>query len=79
MKKNKWIKTEQMIKALKKDSDNEHEYRHWLGGILFSTHWLLYNSNKKLIGDSTNCNDYDWYSETEYLELHAGEWWHLDV
>lgn len=57
MKKNKWIKTEQMVKALKKDSDNEHEYRHWLGGILFSTHWLLYNSNKKLIGDSTNWND----------------------
>ena len=76
---NNWIKTERMLEALKNDPNNEHEYRHWLGGILFSTHWLIYDSKKNLFGDSTNWYDFYWYTETEYLEIHSGEWWHRDV
>ena len=35
------ISTEEMVKVLAADADNEHEYRHVLGGILFSTHFRL--------------------------------------
>ena len=79
MKEKKWIKTEQMLDALKNDPNNEHEYRHWLGGILVSTHWLLYDSKRKLFGDSTDWKDYCWYTETEFLNLHSGEWWCRDA
>lgn len=44
------ISTEDMLKALVADSDNEHEYRHVLGGMLFSTHWFVYDSTKGKIG-----------------------------
>lgn len=74
-----WIKTEQMLEALKNNPNNEHEYRHWIGGILFSTHWLIYNPKKDLFGDSMNWKDYVWYTEDEYMEIHAGEWWHRDA
>ena len=63
----KWIKTEQMLEALKKDADNEQEYTHYLGGFLRSTHWLIYDSKKNQFGQSTNWFDYDWYTEEEFL------------
>lgn len=71
----KWIKTDQMLEALKKDPDNEQQYRHWLGGILFSTYWLQYSLEKKQFGVSTNWFDYDWYTESELLSIYAGHWW----
>ena len=40
------ISTEEMVKALVADADNEHEYGHVLGGILFYTHWFVYHSTK---------------------------------
>lgn len=79
MEQKNWIKTEQMLEALKNDPNNEHEYRHWIGGILFSTHWLIFDPKKALYGDSLNWKEYDWYTEEEYLEIHAGEWWHRDA
>ena len=71
----KWIKTEQMLEVLKSEPNVEQQYCHYLGGILRSTHWLEYSSTKNLYGDSTNWDDYTWYSESEFLEIHAGEWW----
>ena len=79
MEQKNWIKTEQMLEALKNDPDNEHEYRHWIGGMLFSTHWLIYDSKKALFVDSLNWNDYCWFTEEDYLKLHSGEWWHRDA
>ncbi|SFO44750.1 hypothetical protein [Prevotella sp. tf2-5] len=38
MKEKKWIKTEQMLEALKNDPDKEHEYTHYLGSCLHSIH-----------------------------------------
>ena len=52
---------------------------HWMGGILFSTHWLIFDPKKALYGESMNWKDYDWFTEDEYMEIHAGEWWHRDV
>ena len=71
----KWITTEQMLEVLKREPDVEHQYCHYLGGILRSTHWLEYSSKREQYGDSTNWLDYSWYTESEFLEVHAGEWW----
>ena len=72
----KWITTEQMIDILKNDPDSEHEYNLWLfGGFLTSTHWVVYDSKRQMIGHTRNIG-YDWYTEAEFLELYAGcKWW----
>lgn len=75
----KWIKTEQMLEALQNDPDNEQEYTFSIGGILRSTHWLIYDSEKGLIGNSTNWENYDWYTEEEFLEIYADKWWKRDA
>ena len=75
MKTNEWIKTKQMLEALKNDSDNEQEYTHFLGGILRSTHWLEYDSRKDKYGDSMDWREYDWYTEAEIIDRYAGHWW----
>ena len=75
----KWIKTKQMLEMLKGEPDVEQQYCHYLGGILRSTHWLEYSSMKKKVGDSTNWFDYTWYTESEFLEIHAGEWWMREI
>lgn len=79
MEENKWIKTEQLLEDLKKDADNEQEYTHYLGGILRTTHWLIYDSKKGLFGYSTDWNDYDWFTEAEFLQIYAVHWWHRDA
>lgn len=79
MEEKKWITTELMLEELKKDQDNEHEYTHYLGGILHSTHWLVYDSDKGVFGDSTDWRNYGWYTETEFLYFYAGHKWHRDV
>lgn len=73
-----WITTEQMVKNLQEDPDNEHEYRRYLGGILRSTHWFVYNSRKRLFAHSYNI-EYDWYTKEELLDSFKGAWWHRDV
>ena len=74
MEEKKWITTEQMLEALK-----NHEYTHYLGGMLRSTHWLEYDSKKNLFGHSTDWRDYDWCTEAELLDAYAGHWWHRDA
>ena len=75
MKDSKWIKTEQMLIELKANSGREHQYCHWIVGTLISTHWLVYDSDKKSYGDSTGSLHYDWYSESEFLSIYAEHWW----
>lgn len=74
-----WINTEQMLQELKNDPDNEHEYTHHLGGILRSTHWLIYDSKKILFGDSCDWQNYEWYTESEFLHEYAGHRWRRDA
>lgn len=70
------ITTKQLLEKLQKKPNNEYECRRHLGGILFSTHWFIYNPQKKLFGDSSNWFHYDgWYSENEFLECYANSWW----
>ena len=73
MKEKKWITTEQMLENLRNAPDVEQQYCHHICGILRSTHWLMYSSEKKKYGDSTNIH-YDWYSKEEFLEVLKG-WW----
>ena len=71
----KWIKTEQMVEVLKAEPDVEQQYCHYLGGIMRSTHWLIFSPEKNLIGESTDWYEYDWFSEAEFLAFHSREWW----
>jgi hypothetical protein len=48
------------------------------GGILRSTHWLIYDSSKDEFGNSTDWGEYGWYTEAEMLEMYAGHWWYPD-
>ncbi len=79
MEEKKWITTEQMLIDLRNDPDNEQEYTHYLGGFLRTTHWLEYNSEKDLFGDSTDWGNYAWYTEIEFLSNFEGHWWHRDA
>ena len=74
----KWITTEQMLNDLKNDRDNEQEYTRSLGGILRSTHWLVFDSEKSLFGDSSDWGKCSWYTEAEFMEAFAGVWWRRD-
>ena len=78
MEKNNWITTEQMLEDLRNDPDNEQEYTHYICGLLRSTHWLMYSSEKDQYGHSMNIS-YDWYTKEEFLEIYAGHWWRRDV
>ena len=75
----KWIKTEQMLEALRQEPDTEQEYTHYLGGMLRATHWLKYSSEENKYGDSTDWDDYAWFTEKEFLDLHPNHWWHRDA
>lgn len=79
MEKKEWITTEQMLENLKKDADNEHEYTKYLGGTLRSTHWLIYDSKKKLYGNSTEWNEYNWYTKDEFMAFNKNRWWRRDA
>lgn len=75
MMKKKFTTTTQMLEALKDKPNVEHVYCHWLGGILFSTYWILYNTEKHQFGISTDGFRYVWYSEIDVLSIYAGHWW----
>ena len=79
MEEKKWITTEQMLENLKNDANHEQEYNLWLCcGFATSTHWVVYDSKKSLFGDSTDWNNYGWYTESEFLNAFAGHWWMRD-
>ena len=73
------MKTVQVADDLKNDPNNEHEYRRWMGGILFSTYWIIYDSNKREFGVSQDWRKYSWYTEPEFIEDYSNYWWIRDV
>ncbi len=74
-----WMTTEQMMEALRNDPDNEHEYTHYLGGCLRSTHWWYYDAAKNEFCDSTDWNSYTHLTEEDVLEIYSGHKWRRDV
>lgn len=71
----KWIKTEEMLENLRKEPGMEQQYALHLGGFLRSTHWLIYDPEKDLYGDSMDWDEYAWFTKEEFLEMRAGWWW----
>ena len=70
----KWVKTEEMLENLRKEPGVEQQYVRHLGGILRSTHWLKYDGERDLYGDSVNIS-FDWFSREEFLSCCGGGWW----
>lgn len=71
----KWITTKQMIENLENDANHVHEYNLCLcNGFLTSTHWVVYDSKKNMIGHTRN-NGFDWCTEMESLKDFTGCQW----
>ena len=75
--KTKWVKTEEVVEFLKNDPDNEHEFTHYLGGMLRSTYRMEYKSEKDMFAISRDWFHPDSYTESELLECYKGHWWNL--
>ena len=70
----KWIKTEEMLASLMNEPGIEQQYVHYLGSILRSTHWLVYDVENDIIGDSMNI-EFTWFTREEFLTFYNGHWW----
>lgn len=77
--KNNWIKTEEMLLMMKGHPNEEMEFTHYLGGMLRSTYWGMYDSSKQLFGLSTDWDYSCEYTEKELLEQFMGHFWRRDV
>lgn len=75
----KWIKTEEMLENLRNEPGKEQQYTFYMGPILRSTHWLVYDLKKDLYGDSTDWKEYSWFTREEYLSIRGGMWWSRDI
>ncbi len=76
----KVISTKELVRALIHDKDNEQEYRTHVSGILFSTRWLIYDSQTQKIGESYNWFHYDcWYSISEFIDIYSNRKWVRDA
>ncbi len=72
------IGTIDVMGNLKREPDVEQEYTFFIGGPLRSTHWLIYDSKRNLVGNSTDWDEYDWTTEEEFLKNYEGRWWRRD-
>ena len=69
----KWIKTDEMLENLRQEPGVEQQYARHLRGILRSTHWLKYDGERDLYGDSVNIS-FDWFTRGEFLSLFGDGW-----
>ena len=63
--KKNWVNTADVVEFLKSDPDSEHEISRYLGGMLRSTYWMEYKSDKNMFALSR-----DWIRYERY-------WWNL--
>lgn len=71
----KWIKTKDMLENLRNEPGVEQQYVRYLGPILRSTHWLKYDAEKDLYGDSSNWIDFSWFTREDFLSIIGDGWW----
>ena len=69
-----WIKAEDMLENLRCEPGVEQQYARHHGGILRSTHWLKYDAERDLYGDSVNIS-FDWFTRDEFLSVFGDGWW----
>ena len=70
--KKRWVNTTDVIEFLKSDPDHEHEFNLYLGGMLRSTYWMEYKSDKNMFALSRESIRPDYYTEAELLECYEG-------
>lgn len=75
--KKRWVNTADVVEFLKSDPDREHEFSRYLGGMLRSTYWMEYKSEKNMFALSRDWIRPDYYTEEELLECYEGYWWNL--
>lgn len=75
--KKRWVKTADVVEFLKSDPDHEHEFSRHLGGMLRSTYWMKYKSDKNMFALSRDWIRPDYYTEEELLQCYEGHWWNL--
>ena len=71
----KWIKTEDMLENLRNEPGVEQQYARYLGPILRSTHWLKYDAEHDLYGDSTDWDEFTWFTRDKFLSIIGEGWW----
>ena len=71
----KWIKTEEMLENLRNEPGVEQQYVRYLGPILRSTHWLKYDAEQDLYGDSTEWDEIAWLTRENFLSIIGDGWW----
>lgn len=74
----KWIKTEEMLENLHNEPGVEQQYARYLGPILRSTHWLKYNAEQDLYGDSTEWDEFAWFTREKFLSIIGDGWWYRE-
>ena len=73
----RWMKSKDVIEFFKSDPNNEHEFSHYLGGVLRSTYWMEYKLDIEMFGISQDWIHPDYYTEEELLEHYEGHWSNL--
>ncbi len=74
----KWIKTEEMLENLHNEPGVEQQYARYLGPILRSTHWLKYDAEQDLYGDSTEWDEFAWFTREKFLSIIGDGWWYRE-
>ena len=70
--KKRWVNTTDVVEFLKSDPDHEHEFSRHLGGMLRSTYWMEYESDKNMFALSRDWIRPDYYTEEELLQCYEG-------
>ena len=79
MEREKWISTEELLAELRRHPDKILMYEHRLGAWLSSEHWLVYLSKRDLFCDSTAVEEWERFTEAQFLYIHSGEFWRIVV
>lgn len=74
----RWIRTEQMLDDVREHPNEDRQYTYLVGAGLVSTHWLMYDAERDLYGDSVDWFEYAWYTREEFLAGRGERWWSLD-
>ena len=74
-KERKWMTTEKVVATVMMATGVEHEFRLHLGGCLWMTLWMEYDTQRGLIGVSDNWRDYELCTPKELLAAYPDRCW----
>ncbi|MCQ2292859.1 MAG: hypothetical protein MJZ54_02335 [Bacteroidaceae bacterium] len=73
-----WIITEEMLEMLCREPNHEMEFRHHIGGCLYSTLWIYYDDKLDLFFLTDNL-EYDEWTKQELLSFYKNGWWRREA